>query len=77
DKLGFGKPKRRQGNLDILAGKTTFRIVTHGHSFEECKEELKRIIKLDHGFKEFELWCRGNDRELTFWRAKTACTRAN
>ncbi|KAJ7254809.1 HAD-like domain-containing protein [Mycena rebaudengoi] len=70
DTLGFGKPKRRQGNLDILAGKTTFRdgfremlrsIVTNGHSFEECKEELKRNIKLDHGFKEFELWCRGND----------------
>ena len=25
DELGFGPEKRRQGNLDILAGKVTFR----------------------------------------------------
>lgn len=25
DNLGYGKEKRRQGNLDILAGKVTFR----------------------------------------------------
>jgi hypothetical protein len=26
DSLGFGKEKRRQGNLDILQGKATFRL---------------------------------------------------
>ncbi len=29
DELGFGPEKRRQGNLDILAGKVTFRCVLH------------------------------------------------
>ena len=27
DELGYGAEKRRQGNLDILAGKVTFRCV--------------------------------------------------
>ena len=71
DVLGFGPEKRRQGNLDILAGKVTFRcasgqpsmvsdshvsprgcrdafremlesVSANGHSFESCKEELKK-----------------------------------
>lgn len=51
DELGFGWEKRRQGNLDILSGKTTFRdefrvmlrsVVANGHTFEQCKEELKK-----------------------------------
>lgn len=27
DNLGFGRDKRRQGNLDVLEGKATFRYV--------------------------------------------------
>jgi len=29
DHLGFGKDKRREGNLEILEGKVTFRSVSH------------------------------------------------
>ncbi|KAK7041442.1 hypothetical protein VNI00_009308 [Paramarasmius palmivorus] len=70
DNLGFGKDKRRQGNLDILSGKVTFRdefrrmlasVVENGHSFEECKQVLRNNIKLDSGFKEFYAWCKAND----------------
>ncbi|KAF4618712.1 hypothetical protein D9613_009873 [Agrocybe pediades] len=70
DNLGFGKAKRREGNLEILAGRDTFRdgfrkmlasIVAHGHTFEECKEILRANIKLDPGFKEFYAWCKAND----------------
>ncbi|EEB87117.1 hypothetical protein MPER_15666, partial [Moniliophthora perniciosa FA553] len=61
DNLGFGKDKRRQGNLDILSGKVTFRVVENGHSFEECKQVLRDNIKLDSGFKEFYAWCKAND----------------
>jgi 2,3-diketo-5-methylthio-1-phosphopentane phosphatase len=70
DNLGFGKDKRRAGNLDVLSGRETFRdsfremlksVVANGHSFEECKEILKRDIKLDPGFKEFYAWCKEND----------------
>ncbi|KAJ3508804.1 hypothetical protein NLJ89_g5552 [Agrocybe chaxingu] len=70
DNLGFGKEKRRQGNLDILAGIDTFRdgfrkmlasVVANGHTFEECKKILRNNIKLDSGFKEFFSWCKAND----------------
>jgi len=69
DFLGFGKEKRRQGNLDILSGKVTFRdafremleSVAEKHSFEECKEVLKENIKLDSGFKDFFKWCKSQD----------------
>ncbi|KAF9479759.1 hypothetical protein BDN70DRAFT_878397 [Pholiota conissans] len=70
DNLGFGKAKRREGNLEILTGKDTFRdgfrkmlasVVENGHTFEECKEILRQNIKLDPGFKEFYAWCKSND----------------
>ncbi|KAJ7150804.1 HAD-like domain-containing protein [Mycena filopes] len=70
DNLGFGKDKRRAGNLEILAGRQTFRdgfremlqsITANGHSFETCKEVLRKNIKLDAGFKDFNTWCRAND----------------
>ncbi|KAH8983772.1 HAD-like domain-containing protein [Lactarius akahatsu] len=50
DFLGYGKEKRREGNLEILAGRVTFRdafremlesVSKNGHSFEECKQVLK------------------------------------
>ncbi|KAJ7599585.1 HAD-like domain-containing protein [Mycena floridula] len=70
DNLGYGKALRRQGNFDVLAGKKTFRdsfremldsVVANGHSFEECKDVLRKHIKLDSGFKEFYAWCKAND----------------
>ncbi|EMD32203.1 hypothetical protein CERSUDRAFT_88125 [Gelatoporia subvermispora B] len=70
DTLGFGKEKRREGNLDILADKVTFRdafremlasVVANGHSFEECKEALKKNIVLDSGFKNFYQYCKEHD----------------
>ncbi|KAK0220624.1 HAD-like domain-containing protein [Armillaria fumosa] len=70
DNLGYGKERRRQGNLDILTEKATFRdafremlssIVANGHSFEECKDVLRKNIQLDSGFKDFYAWCKAND----------------
>ncbi|KAL0960262.1 hypothetical protein HGRIS_011892 [Hohenbuehelia grisea] len=70
DNLGYGKDKRRQGNLDILSGRATFRdafremlesISANGHTFEECKEVLRQNISLDAGFKAFYAWCKAND----------------
>ncbi|KAF8958164.1 HAD-like domain-containing protein [Flammula alnicola] len=70
DNLGFGKAKRREGNLEILAGQDTFRdgfrkmlasVVANGHTFEQCKEILRQNIRLDPGFKDFYDWCKSND----------------
>jgi len=70
DNLGYGKEKRRAGNKDILDGKITFRdafremlesVVANGHTMDECKEVLKKNIKLDPGFKDFYRWCKAND----------------
>ncbi|KAJ3901105.1 HAD-like domain-containing protein [Lentinula edodes] len=70
DNLGFGRDRRRDLNMEILHEKTTFRdgfremlasVVANGHSFEECKEILRKNIKLDPGFKEFYAWCKAND----------------
>jgi 2,3-diketo-5-methylthio-1-phosphopentane phosphatase len=70
DNLGYGKEKRRAGNLEILSGRVTFRdafremlesVSANGHSFEECQEVLKNNIKLDSGFREFYRWCKAKD----------------
>ncbi|PCH35181.1 hypothetical protein WOLCODRAFT_139782 [Wolfiporia cocos MD-104 SS10] len=70
DELGFGREQRRVLNFKILAGETTFRdsfremlesVVANGHGFEECKEELRKNIKLDPGFKEFYRYCQTTD----------------
>ncbi|KAK2461118.1 hypothetical protein APHAL10511_006645 [Amanita phalloides] len=70
DNLGFGKDKRREGNLGILSGKATFRdafremldsVAANGHTFEECKDVLRKNIVLDTGFKDFYAWCKSND----------------
>jgi len=70
DNLGFGKEKRRAGNLEILSGRVTFRdafremlesVAANGHSFDECKEILQKNITLDSGFKEFYRWCKAHD----------------
>lgn len=70
DNLGYGMEKRRQGNLEILSGRETFRdefrrmlqsVVANGHTFDECKEVLRNNISLDPGFKEFYDYCKAND----------------
>ena len=51
DHLGFGPEKRRNGNLEILSERATFRdafremlqsVVKNGHSFDHCAEVLKQ-----------------------------------
>ncbi|KAF8960531.1 hypothetical protein BDZ97DRAFT_1302320 [Flammula alnicola] len=51
DNLGFGKARRREGNLEILAGQDIFRdgfrkmlasVVANGFTFEQCKEILRQ-----------------------------------
>ncbi|KAI9511028.1 HAD-like domain-containing protein [Russula earlei] len=73
DFLGYGKEKRRAGNLDILSGRVTFRdafremlesVSQNGHTFEECQKVLKENIKLDSGFKEFFRYCKSEDIPL-------------
>jgi len=70
DNLGFGKEKRREGNLEILSGRVTFRdafrgmlesVAANGLTFDQCKEILRKDIKLDPGFKDFYSWCKAND----------------
>lgn len=70
DELGFGREKRRVLNLATLTGEATFRdafremlesVVANGHTFDECKEELKKNIELDPGFKEFYQYCHATD----------------
>ncbi|CCA77245.1 hypothetical protein PIIN_11226 [Serendipita indica DSM 11827] len=58
---------RRELNLEILDGKITFRdafrdmLASIPLPFEECKEILKRDIKLDPGFAQFYAWCKSAD----------------
>jgi len=67
DHLGYGKEKRREGNLEILSGRVTFRdafremLESVPNPFDECKEILKQNIKLDSGFKDFYKWAKAND----------------
>ncbi|EJU02333.1 hypothetical protein DACRYDRAFT_22010 [Dacryopinax primogenitus] len=69
DNLGFGLEKRRALNIEVLAGKITFRdafremlqsVAANGVPFNECVELLKKNIKLDPGFKDFYRWCKAH-----------------
>ncbi|QRV91162.1 haloacid dehalogenase [Ceratobasidium sp. AG-Ba] len=66
DNVGFGYTERRRLNKECLEGRMTFRdsfrtMLDSVHTpFEECKEILKKNIKLDTGFKEFFEWCKAN-----------------
>jgi len=63
DNVGYGKEKRREGNIKILNNEVKFRVAfkemldSVDLPFDECKELLRKNIKLDPGFKEFYAWC--------------------
>ena len=67
DNIGFGQMKRRQGNLDTLADKITFRdsfremMDSITMPFDECIQFLVKNIKLDPGFAEFFSWSLENN----------------
>ncbi|KAG9251928.1 phosphoserine phosphatase [Emericellopsis atlantica] len=67
DNLGFGKEKRVGLNKDVLYGRMAFRdsfqemLDSVDTPFNECKEILKKNIKLDPGFKDFYAWSRENN----------------
>lgn len=61
DFLGYGKEKRREGNLEILAGRVTFRYVSMGKysafelmyfRSEAFREMLDSVSKNGHTFEE-------------------------
>ncbi|KAF2279024.1 2-hydroxy-3-keto-5-methylthiopentenyl-1-phosphate phosphatase-like protein [Westerdykella ornata] len=62
DNIGYGRDKRRQGNLDTLTGKITFRdsfremMDSIKKPYNECIDYLVSNIKLDPGFKAFFEW---------------------
>ena len=75
DNIGYGREKRRAGNLKVLSGEATFRyapfqmpglrcanceslrrdafremldsVAANGHTFDECKELLKKCASID------------------------------
>jgi len=70
DNIGYGKEKRREGNLKVLSGEATFRdafremldsVVANGHTFDQCKELLKKSVTVDESFRGFYHWCKAND----------------
>jgi 2-hydroxy-3-keto-5-methylthiopentenyl-1-phosphate phosphatase len=67
DNLGYGYEKRRQGNLDTLAEKVTFRdsfrdmLDSVTKPFNECTQILVDNIKLDPYFAEFYQWSLENN----------------
>ncbi|KAH7319823.1 HAD-like domain-containing protein [Stachybotrys elegans] len=67
DTLGYGIEKRRQGNVDVLAGTVHFRDFFKGMMdsvplpLDQCVEILKKNIVLDPGFKEFYDWSQENN----------------
>ncbi|MBW0478494.1 hypothetical protein O181_018209 [Austropuccinia psidii MF-1] len=66
DNLGFGYKRRRELNIDILEERVGFKqafqemldSVSSKHSFDECREIVKRNIKLDEGFKDIFNWAK-------------------
>lgn len=67
DYHGFGYDTRRQGNMEVLAHKKTFR-TSFGEMmdsvklpFPECIDVLVKNIKLDPGFQEFFEWALENN----------------
>jgi 2,3-diketo-5-methylthio-1-phosphopentane phosphatase len=67
DNIGYGHAKRRQGNLDTLADKVTFRdsfrdmMNSISTPFDQCIQLLVDNIKLDPHFAEFYKWSLENN----------------
>jgi len=67
DNIGYGQAKRRQGNIDTLEGRTTFRdsfkdmMNSVTKPYPECIKFLVDNIKLDPYFKEFFQWSLENN----------------
>ncbi|KAG9045265.1 hypothetical protein FS837_006725 [Tulasnella sp. UAMH 9824] len=70
DNLGFGFEKRRALNLEVLAGRMSFRdafremLESINIPFDECIRLLKQNIKIDPSFREFYEWCKTHDVPL-------------
>jgi len=64
DNLGFGREERRRLNVEIYHNRVPFRdafrsmleSVNEKYTFDECREIVKKNIKLDPGFAEFFKW---------------------
>jgi 2-hydroxy-3-keto-5-methylthiopentenyl-1-phosphate phosphatase len=67
DNIGYGQAKRRQGNLDTLADKVTFRdsfrdmMDSITKPYDQCIQFLVDNIKLDPHFAEFYQWSLENN----------------
>jgi 2,3-diketo-5-methylthio-1-phosphopentane phosphatase len=67
DTIGYGREKRRQGNLDCLNEKITFRdsfrdmMDSVTRPYDQCIQYLVDNIKLDPGFAEFFQWSLENN----------------
>ncbi|KAI9713505.1 MAG: hypothetical protein M1820_000887 [Bogoriella megaspora] len=67
DNIGYGYEKRRQGNMDTLEGKTTFRESFKGMMesvttpYDQCIDLLVKNIKLDPYFNDFFQWSLKNN----------------
>lgn len=67
DNIGYGQQKRKQGNQDVLTGKSTFRDSFRGmmdsvsRPYPECIQYLVENIKLDPGFTKFLHYARDNN----------------
>jgi 2,3-diketo-5-methylthio-1-phosphopentane phosphatase len=67
DNVGYGQAKRRQGNLDTLADKISFRdsfrdmMDSISMPFDQCTQLLLDNIKLDPHFAEFYQWSLENN----------------
>ncbi|KAF2265728.1 hypothetical protein CC78DRAFT_615574 [Lojkania enalia] len=67
DNIGYGREKRRQGNLDTLSGKINFRdsfrdmMESVTRPYSECIQILCDNIKLDPYFAEFFQWSLENN----------------
>ncbi|KAJ2894619.1 phosphoserine phosphatase [Zalerion maritima] len=69
DNYGFGHPRRRALNLEVLSGAKQFRdcfwemLESVSMPFSECVGVLEENIELDEGFREFWGWCKGGRRD--------------
>lgn len=67
DTIGYGQEKRRQGNLDTLSGKLTFRdsfkdmMDSIKKPYDQCIQYLLDNVKLDPGFNTFYHWALANN----------------